>query len=471
MTSSGRAMDEGESRFHHARTDYPESAWLARPDWETLPVLDLAALAAAHPAVAVLSAHPDDETLGVGALIAALGRLGVDVDVIVATSGEGSHPAATAWTPADLAAQRRDEVERAVADLDPRARVHHLGLPDGSLADHETALAARVASIISPAALVLAPWVADGHPDHDALGRAARTVADRVGGAVLHYPIWLWHWCPPQEAPWDAMVLVEPEIADLERKRHAMRRFTSQTEPLGPGPGDRPVVTETLQSRAERVVEVLLRADDHLPLAYAESSASARTATFDAMYDRGDDPWDFTDSFYEQRKRDLTLAVLGREHYPRVLEVGCATGQLTAALAGRAGQVTAVDTSARALAVARRRLGDATAPIDWVCGHAPAALPAGPFDLVVLAEVGYFLTPRELLATLQRLRAALAPGGEIVLAHWQHPTSGIPLNGSLVHTQACHAFDLQRRVRYADADLRIDVWGSPASVARVEGRG
>ena len=101
---------------------------------------------------------------------------------------------------------------------------------------------------------------------------------------------------------------------------------------------------------------------------------------------------------------------------------------------------------------------------------APADLPPGPFDLVLLSEVGYFLTPLELVATLRRCEASLTPGGELVLCHWQHPTEHVPLDGALVHEQAGTALRLRRRATYLDDDLRIEVWGDSDSLARREGR-
>jgi hypothetical protein len=103
-------------------------------------------------------------------------------------------------------------------------------------------------------------------------------------------------------------------------------------------------------------------------------------------------------------------------------------------------------------------------------GVAPGDLPPGPFDLVLLSEVGYFLTPLELVATLRRCEASLAPGGELVLCHWQHPTEQVPLDGALVHEQAGSALRLRRRATYLDDDLRIEVWGDSDSLARREGR-
>ncbi|HKJ12245.1 MAG TPA: hypothetical protein VJ976_07620, partial [Ornithinimicrobium sp.] len=103
-------------------------------------------------------------------------------------------------------------------------------------------------------------------------------------------------------------------------------------------------------------------------------------------------------------------------------------------------------------------------------GAAPAAIPGGPFDLVVLSEVGYFLTPTELLVTLAKARSALAADGELVLCHWQHPTIGVPLDGPLVHEQAQDSWGGPAQAHYRDPDLCIDIWTATASVASREGR-
>jgi SAM-dependent methyltransferase len=230
-----------------------------------------------------------------------------------------------------------------------------------------------------------------------------------------------------------------------------------------------PVLGPAALARAHRLFETLVDPGHVLPTvatASREGAVSDRGERFDRMYDDGDDPWRFEDSFYEDRRRALLLAVLGRRRHRRVLEVGCADGRLTEELVERCDDLVALDTSSRAVVAARRRVPGATV----LQGAAPADLPPGPFDLVVLSEVGYFLTPLELVATLRRLEASLAPGGEVVLCHWQHPTRDVPLDGALVHEQAATVFTLQRRAEYVDADLRIEVWGGPASVAEQECR-
>ena len=50
----------------------------------------------------LLAAHPDDETLGAGGLLALLHSLGADVEVLLCTAGEGSHPDSATMTPKQL---------------------------------------------------------------------------------------------------------------------------------------------------------------------------------------------------------------------------------------------------------------------------------------------------------------------------------------------------------------------------------
>ena len=56
----------------------------------------------------VLAPHPDDETLGCGALLARA-FLGAGAHIICLTDGSASHPGSRHWTPARLAAQRRTD--------------------------------------------------------------------------------------------------------------------------------------------------------------------------------------------------------------------------------------------------------------------------------------------------------------------------------------------------------------------------
>ncbi|WP_188782244.1 PIG-L family deacetylase, partial [Sinomonas atrocyanea] len=122
--------------FSHLDEGTPEDLWRRDAALAAAPPLDLAGLRA----LIVLAAHPDDETLGAGGLIAHAARAGAAVHVIVATDGEASHPDSPTLTRARLAEVRRREVGAAVAALAPSATFRRLGLPDGALADRGPAL-------------------------------------------------------------------------------------------------------------------------------------------------------------------------------------------------------------------------------------------------------------------------------------------------------------------------------------------
>ncbi|MBP8923960.1 MAG: methyltransferase, partial [Thauera sp.] len=92
---------------------------------------------------------------------------------------------------------------------------------------------------------------------------------------------------------------------------------------------------------------------------------------FDAPYDDAD-PWGFRSRWYESRRRALVLACLPRQRFAHALELGCANGEMTASLAGRADALLALDASARAIALARQRvtaphvrLAQAELPREW----------------------------------------------------------------------------------------------------------
>jgi len=133
--------------------------------------------------VVVVAAHPDDESLGAGGLMAAAHRAGIEVALVCATRGEGSHPASITHSPSRLASLRQAELRDAVDAVAPGAVVHELGLPDGQVNDHESDVLTAVVGVVGDGrrTLVVAPWRHDGHPDHEAVGRAAAAAAVRTG--------------------------------------------------------------------------------------------------------------------------------------------------------------------------------------------------------------------------------------------------------------------------------------------------
>jgi SAM-dependent methyltransferase len=190
---------------------------------------------------------------------------------------------------------------------------------------------------------------------------------------------------------------------------------------------------------------------------------------FEALFEHDDDPWRFRSRWYEVRKRALTLACLPSPRYARAYEPGCANGELSAALAARCDRLLVSDIAARAVAAARARTADLP-QVQVMQARVPEEWPAGPFDLIVVSELAYYLSRAALDATLEKLRASLADGGTLLACHWRPPIEGCELDGDAVHERIGSRLGLPHLMHVLDADLRIDVWcGDARSVAGREG--
>lgn len=237
----------------------PESAWEQWSLLDALPVLDVAPCSRA----VVVAPHPDDESLAVGGLMACLLAAGSAVVLVTGTDGEASHPGSSVVTPEQLRSRRCAETDAALAALGgglPGELAHQrLRLPDGGLALHEAELTAALVPLLGPQDWCVAPLETDGHPDHDAGGRAALAACATTGARLLSYPLWVWHWARPQDTrvPWERAVRLPLDPEARRRKRAALACYPSQTEPLGPSPEDAAVVPPSDLAHFLRPDEVL----------------------------------------------------------------------------------------------------------------------------------------------------------------------------------------------------------------------
>lgn len=131
---------------------------------------------------------------------------------------------------------------------------------------------------------------------------------------------------------------------------------------------------------------------------------------FEAMYRADPDPWKFATSDDEREKYAAPLAALPRPRYRRASEIGCSVGVPTRQLAARCHELLAVDVSETALAEARKRCADQP-NVRFARMHVPAAFPPGPFDLILLSEVGHYLSADDLARARAATLAHLEPGG------------------------------------------------------------
>jgi len=429
--------------FDHRDSGTPEADWQSAP-LAAQPLI----LAARH--LLVLAAHPDDETLGAGGLIATAAGMGLDITVIIATDGEASHPGSPG-----LAVARRQEAVAALGELAPTARLRFLALPDGGLREHAAALATAIEQELTALdrirTVVATTWWGDGHRDHRVLGETALAVAD--GAVVIGYPIWYWHWGDPRHpepASWRSLSV---DASAREAKERALAQYASQlAEPA-------PILHEGMLAHFRRGRELFIEAGP-------DRAGSVPAAHFDEFIRRREDPWGFESRWYEQRKREILLACLPRPRYRSVLELGCATGVLTELLAARCDRMLAVDGSHEALTRAAARVTGATfeqrmVPEDW---------PEGVFDLIVLSELGYYLSAADLTRTRDRIESSLSAEGMLVACHWRHPIDGAPLTGDAVHA-VLRGTRLTRLVLHEEDDFLLEVWAAPGvpSVGAAEG--
>ncbi len=158
---------------------------------------------------------------------------------------------------------------------------------------------------------------------------------------------------------------------------------------------------------------------------------SVDAAYFERLYRDAADPWAFETSPYEGAKYAATLRALPRARYRRAFEVGCANGALTERLAERCDALMAVDVADAALARAAARCG-VFPGVEVTRMAVPDEWPGERFDLVLVSEVGYYLSALDLGRLRARCADATGPGAHLVLVHWTGETD-YPLTGDAVH--------------------------------------
>jgi len=125
--------------------------------------------------VLVLAAHPDDEVIGAGSMLAWHGLRGHAVTVVHATDGAKGDPGQREH---DIRAVRRREGAEALARLGLGAP-RHWDLPDGELPEHLAELTARIVAVmqeVQPSTLY-SFHAGEAHRDHRAVAAATAAAA------------------------------------------------------------------------------------------------------------------------------------------------------------------------------------------------------------------------------------------------------------------------------------------------------
>jgi ubiquinone/menaquinone biosynthesis C-methylase UbiE len=117
--------------------------------------------------------------------------------------------------------------------------------------------------------------------------------------------------------------------------------------------------------------------------------------------------------FNAHYERPAMLDLAGDVEGRRILDAGCGSGALAAALRARGAEVTGFDASPAMVDLARTRLGDGTA-VQVADLAEPLPFGDGEFDDVVASLVLHYLA--DWTAPLAELRRVLRPGGRLLVS-------------------------------------------------------
>lgn len=128
------------------------------------------------------------------------------------------------------------------------------------------------------------------------------------------------------------------------------------------------------------------------------------------------DPWSTFASRDEARKRAAILHALGIGMRGRILELAAGNGSNSVALARRGLRLDATEGTANGTALIAGTLGDSrrARAIQLVL---PDRFPRPRYDAIVVAEILYYLTARDMALTARHVANALGAGSRLVLAH------------------------------------------------------
>ncbi|SDR85800.1 bifunctional PIG-L family deacetylase/class I SAM-dependent methyltransferase [Christiangramia echinicola] len=405
---------------------------LTKNDLYDAPLLNTPGLSRDLGTVMIVAPHPDDESLGCGALIAHLRDQQATVWVLFMTNGEASHPNSRAFPPEKLGSLRRKEAIKACETLGvSREYLIFLNAGDGKLADYSdenNPVSTQLSEIFRQKNIdtLFVPWRRDHHIDHLATTRLVKDSIKDQEMVVAEYPVWLLN--KGKEEDWPRKKEMLPfrlAVGELKHKKEmAINAHESQTTEMISDDPDGFILTREL-------LEPFL-GDFEYFLFPSEPKPGIPESYFDELYSEDDDPWDFETSPYEKRKYKTTLAAIPEKEYTKALEIGCSNGVFTSMFAPECKSLLALDLNDAVLGSAKNRCKH-LAQCEFLKWDVSQGLPGTGYDIIVLSEVGYYFEKSKLRSLYKNIQRSLLPGGILVMVHWTAYVRQYPLTGRQVH--------------------------------------
>ncbi|OAG74629.1 methyltransferase type 12 [Gluconobacter japonicus] len=190
------------------------------------------------------------------------------------------------------------------------------------------------------------------------------------------------------------------------------------------------------------------------------SNETWKADIFESLFQRHPDPWGFESSPYEEKKLRHVLQCLPSFRISFVVELGCAIGVGTLALARRCERVLGVDASKTALDMAMRRCKEQK-QVRFLKAFLPAEYPvseAADCDFILISEVLYFLNSADIQKLAVLVTQSLVTNGSILIVNWTGLTD-TPCTGDEAaecFIRACHEQSWRPDLTERGEGYRID---------------
>ncbi len=367
----------------------------------------------------VVVAHPDDESFGLGAVLAALVGQACSVSVLCFTHGEAS----TLGAAEDLAAIRAGELRAAASELGVQ-EVTLMSYPDGALASVDASVLDRhIDDRLGGIDLLVAFESAGvtGHADHRAATDAAVRAAKDNGLPLLEWGL------PTDVADalrtefgvaFSALDGAQTETITVDRAVQWRAIACHATQATG-----NPVLARRLELQGDRET-VRITPANHLdgtqlryPAGYTVPPPGNTPANVSEQRTPWDDRYDNDDYVFGTEPNDFLAAHVGVIPAGPVLCIGDGEGRNGVHLAQQGHRVVSVDASSVGLAKAKHLASQRGVQIQTITADLAQFITTPAADGPWAAVVSIFChLPRALRATLYpALAERLQPGGVFIL--------------------------------------------------------